>query len=334
MRLIICLYIITALFSCSQKKPDVSNIKINLTTHRFEKDLFALDTNNITWQLDQMLAKYPSFEETFLSDILNTDPKWRADTASAYIKGFITAYRHVYDSSQKVFADFTPYENQIKSGLQYLNYYFPAYKAPKNIITYIGPIDGYGDILSDDALIIGLQAHMGSNFSMYRLPWVQEVYAAYITNRFEPAYIPINCMKIIVNDMYPEKNEDATMITQMVESGKRIFMLSKLLPEVPGHMLIGYTEKQLKDSYAHEAQVWQMLVQNNLLQSIDNNVIKNYIGESPKTQELGEGSPGNIGSFAGWQIIKKYMDKKPETSVSALLAIPADSIFTVAKYKP
>ena len=86
--------------------------------------------------------------------------------------------------------------------------------------------------------------------------------------------------------------------------------------------------------YAHEKAVWDLFVQNNFLQTIDNNIIKNYIGDGPKTQELGATSPGNIGSFAGWQIVKKYMSKNPKTSVKELMALDAESIFQGAKYKP
>ena len=335
MRLIISLLVISLFFSCSQKKiPDVSDIKIELSTHRFEKDLFALDTNNLAPQLDQLIARYPYFGENFLATILNTDPKWPQDSATLYVKGFITTYRPVYDSVEKLFADFSLYEKEIKKGLQFLKYYFPAYKTPHNIITYIGPLDGFGDILAEDALIVGLHHHLGKKFSLYSQTWVQDVYAGYISNRFEPGYIAINCMKNIVLDLYPEKNEDQSLIIQMVENGKRLFMLSKLLPAEPENKLIGYTEKQMKDSYAGEAIIWDLFIKNNLLQTIDNNIIKNYVGEGPKTQELGEGSPGNIGSFAGWQVVKKFMEKKPETTLADLMNTSAETIFEKAKYKP
>lgn len=336
MRLIVSLLLATLLFSCGQQKktPDVSDIRVDLTVHRFEKDLFSLDTNKLAPQLDQLIAKYPSFGENFLSTILNTDPHWSADSATAYVKGFITAYRNVYDSAERVFADFDPYVAEIKKGIRFLTYYFPNYKAPANIITYIGPLDGYGDILSEDALIIGLHHHIGKNFSMYNLPWVQQVYAGYISNRFEPAYIAVNCMKNIVLDIYPEKTEDQSLVIQMVENGKRLYVLSKLLPATEEYKLIGYTEDQLKKCYKNEAVIWNLFAQNNLLQVTDNNITKNYIGEGPKTQELGEESPGNIGSFAGWQIVKKYMNKYPETKLPQLLNTPAETIFQEAKYKP
>ena len=141
-------------------------------------------------------------------------------------------------------------------------------------------------------------------------------------------------MKNIVTDIYPEKNEDKTLVIQMVEKGKRLYMLSKLLPYTNENKLIGYTQTQLKDSYGHEAAIWNLFVQNNFLQTIDYNITKNYIGEGPKTPELGEASPGNIGSFAGWQIVKKYMDKFPETSLKKLMDMDAEKIFQEAKYKP
>ena len=90
----------------------------------------------------------------------------------------------------------------------------------------------------------------------------------------------------------------------------------------------------MKSCYKNEAVIWELFVQNDLLQSIDNNIIKNYVGEGPKTQELGEDSPGNIGSFVGWQIVKKYMDKNPSISLPQLMKTPAEELFQKAKYKP
>ncbi|HMJ46831.1 MAG TPA: hypothetical protein VK498_05845 [Ferruginibacter sp.] len=336
MRLIISLLLLSSFCSCRNDKniPDVSKINPVLSTRRFEKELFSIDTNKLSPQLDRLLARFPSFGENFLTTILNTDPKWPADSAAAYVNGFISTYRNVYDTAQLIFDDFSPYEKQIKESLRFVKYYFPEYKIPRTIITYIGPLDGFGDILDEDAFIIGLQHHLGKKFSGYQTAWLQETYPLYISNRFEPGTIVINCMKNIVNDMYPEKNEDKSLLIQMVEKGKRLYMLHKLIPDAEEYSLIGYSPLQLKESYQHEAIIWDMFIQNNLLQSIDNNVIKNYIGESPKTQELGEASPGNIGSFAGWQIVKKYMDKKTGTSLHELMGTDPEIIFQEAKYKP
>jgi len=195
MRSILAFLVLGALFtSCSSgdKIPDVSSIKVDLTTRHFEKDLFSLDTSHYPAQLDQLQAKYPSFGENFLTTILNCDPKWSADSTAGYVLGFVHAYKSLYDTAQIVFKDFAPYEKDIKQGLQFLKYYFPEYKAPNKIITYIGPVDGFGDILTDDAIIVGLHQHLGKNYSLYQSALVQETYPEYITNRFEPDYIAVN----------------------------------------------------------------------------------------------------------------------------------------------
>ena len=324
------------LFSCNngEKIPDVSNVKVQLSTQRFEQDLFRLDSNNFNNGLQQLIHKFPSFGPNYLYTILGADAKWTNDSTAAYVKGFVISYKKVFDSSQALFNNFLPYENEIRNGLQFVKYYFPNYKLPANIITYIGPLDGFGDILSDDGLVIGLQLHMGKNFSLYSSELVQQTYPDYISRRFEPGYITVNCLKNIMLDLYPEKLEEKSLVQQMVEKGKRLYLLSKFLPREEEYKLIGYTPTQLKDCYEHERNIWDLFIQNNLLQSIDDNVIKNYIGESPKTQELGDASPGNIGSFAGWQIVKKYMQKHEGLSLQKLMATDDDIIFQEAKYKP
>ena len=195
-------------------------------------------------------------------------------------------------------------------------------------------MDGYGDILDVDAFMVGLHQHLGSEYSLYKSALVRETYPEYISKRFEPGSIAVNCMKNVVLDMYPEKPDDKTLVAQMVEKGKRLYLLQKLVPFSKDHELIGYTELQLKQSKEREAAIWDLFVQNNLLQSIDNSVIKNYIGESPKTAELGEAAPGNIGSFAGWQIVQKFMSKFPKTTLQELMNTDAETLFSQAKYKP
>lgn len=328
------LSIFAASCNSGEKIPDVSNVKVSLSTQRFEKELFGLDSTNYTPALDKLLAAYPSFGENFLSMILGADPKWNTDSTAVYVKGFTAAYKNVYDTAMIVFKDFAPYEAEIKKGMQFVKHYFPNYKLPEKIITYIGPLNGYGDILSDDAIMVGLHLHLGSTFSMYSAELVQQTYPAYISNRFEPQYIAVNSLKNIVLDLYPEKMEDKPLVQQMVEKGKRLYLLHKFLPQTDEYKLIGYTAEQLKQAYQHEKEIWSMFAQNGSLQSIDENVIKNYIGEAPKTQELGDASPGNIGSFAGWQIVKKYMKENDKTTLQQLMAMDSDALFQAAKYKP
>ena len=58
------------------------------------------------------------------------------------------------------------------------------------------------------------------------------------------------------------------------------------------------------------------------------------MNEGPKTPALGNESPGFIGQFVGWQIVKKWMDKNEDISLDVLMKTNAKKIFNEAKYKP
>jgi hypothetical protein len=336
MRLLFCLLALFLLGSCDSenKQPDTSRVDITLKIDRFEKELFELDSSRFPRALDSLLGRYPGFSRDFMIDILGASPLWNGDSASLYLQGFIQAYRPIYDSSKLIFKDEGFFEKELLTPLKIFKLHFPDYKLPERIITYIGPLDGYGDVLTENAYLIGIHQHLGKNFSLYSQTWLNDTYPVYITERFEPATISVNCMKNLILDLYPDSSMEQKLMVQMVEQGKRLYLLSLMLPEKKEHLLIGYSEKQIQDCYQFEKNIWNLFIQNNFLQTLDVNIIKNYIGEAPKTQELGESAPGNIGSFAGWQIVKKFMKMNPDLSPKELMAMDCEEIFEKAKYKP
>ncbi len=321
--------------SCNDKDtPDVSKIKIDIKTQRFEKDFFSIDTNNVLPELEKLRLAYPVFINDFTGQILGFDNKTPPDSLSKYMKLFIKDYHFAKDSADKEFGDFSKYESEIKKGLQFVKHYFPAYNTPAKIITFIGPFDGYSDVLTTDALAVGLQLHLGKNFSFYQSTVGKDLFPDYIASKFEPEYISVNCLKNITDDMFPDKSIGKPLVEQMVEKGKRIYLLNKFLPDSDEHLKIGYTHQQLKDCYTNEAVIWNFFLTNNLLNNAEQNILKNYIGDSPKTQELGEGSPGNIGTFSGWQIVKKFMNEHSGVTLQQLMQMDAREIYSQSKYKP
>ena len=335
------------LFSCKSNKniPDVSGVKVNLESRRFEQDFFAMDTNNIASSIQKILKKYPRFTPDFIENIIGLDLDSLLIPLNAQgnaVRLFIKDYLPIKDSCDKIFRDFSKENDEIKQGLQFVKYYFPDYKLPKSVITFIGPVNAnfetsfgtQGDILTSEGLGIGLQLHLGKNFSFYRSAEGQEQYPDYLSNNFDPAHIPVNSMRNIVDDLFPDRSTGKPLIEQMVEKGKRLYLLTKFLPYTPEYLGIGYTEKQLKDCYTNEAVIWDFFLNNDLLNNAEQNIVKNYIGESPKTQEFGNDSPGNLGSFSGLQIVKKYMEKFPETKLIDLMNTAPREILSKSKYKP
>lgn len=341
-----CLYLFLAtaiLFSCKSKPgPDVSNIDVKLETVRFEKDFFSLDTNNLDNSLQQLFNRNRSFFPDYMQHILGISSIDSGGQALKAVRQFLHDYKPVYDSVNKTFSDLRNEEAEIKEALKHVKYYFPKYQLPAKLITFIGPMDaffeastgGSGDVITQEGLAIGLQLHLGKNFSMYTSEMGLALFPAYLSRKFSREYIAVNATRNIVDDIFPDQSSDKTLIEQMVEKGKRIYLLDRLMPGTPDTIKTGYTSKELEGCRQNEAFIWNYFVKNGLVYNNDPSIIKNYIGDSPNTPEFGEGSPGYIGLFVGWQIVKKFMEKNEDMPLQKLMAVAPRALFEQSKYRP
>ncbi|MEY3738756.1 MAG: hypothetical protein RL544_1534 [Bacteroidota bacterium] len=313
-----------------QKTPDVSAIDVPLTTIRFEQAFFAIDTLQLDPSLQKLAGQEHFFTQDFLYNILATTPQ----TAAKDVPQFMRAYQSMYKQVSTQFASLKTEEAAIKEGLQYVKYYFPDYKLPTKLITFIGPINSFGNIITIDALAVGLQMYLGKNDPIYLTEEGQNLYPVYVSRRFERAYMATNCMKNIIDDLYPLKDAGAPLCEQMVEAGKRLYFLKKVLPHEADSIVTGYTAAQLEGCYKSEKDIWSFFVQNNLLYEKDPSLIGDYMHDGPNTAVFGDSSPGFIGQFVGYRIVEAFLEKNKETSLDKLLKIPAKIIFEQAKYKP
>ncbi|MBG9375601.1 hypothetical protein I5907_05110 [Panacibacter sp. DH6] len=320
--------------SCKDEKhiPDVSAIKVELDVKRFDKDFFTLDTSNVPAALTRLHEKYPGFLYDYLYNILGIEPL--PDSVNKKVPRFIYDYQPIAKAVAEKFPAVEKIQKDVSRGFQFVKYYFPEYKLPKHLITFTGPVEGYANVLTNDGLAIGLQLYLGQDYPMYQTGYVRQVYAEYQSRRFEPAYIPVNCMKNIMDDLYPAPAPDQPLVYQMVEAGKRLYMLDMFLPETADTLKTGYTQQQLDGCYANEAGIWNFFLQNNMLYLTDAAQTREYVNDGPRTEVLGDSSPGFIGQFVGWQIVKKWMAQDDQRTLPLLLKTPAKQVFEEAKYKP
>jgi len=113
-------------------------------------------------------------------------------------------------------------------------------------------------------------------------------------------------------------------------------MLDHFLPDTPDSLKTFFTQRQLDWCRQNEGNIWGSILSNTPdLYTVDKERIQNYLGEAPFTQDMPhEESPGNIGQWVGWQIVKKYASEHPQTDFRQLLQTPAKKIFQEARYKP
>jgi hypothetical protein len=329
------------LFSCKNdtNAPDVSNIHVDIKLERFDRDFFAIDTNNILTGLNNLNEKYPVATPVFLQFVLGLDS---ANTIEG-VKSFLSLSNKLYDTVNTVFRSTDGLEKDFKKAFQYIKYYFPNYTVPK-IATIAGPVDALAisdngptpDFLRPGLLGISLQFYLGKDFSVYSDPFfIENVAPAYRSRRFSKEYIIADAMQLIVSDLFPDKSSGKPLIEQMVEKGKQWYLLDKFLPTTPDSIKTGYTQQQLDWCIENEGMIWTYIVKNEDLQSLNPSVLQIYIGESPFTQGFPpDYSPGNIGQWIGWQFIKKFVEKNPDIKPEEIMQATAEQIITEAKYKP
>ena len=329
------------IISCNNdgKGPDVSGIKVDITIQRFDRDFFNIDTLATGKSVSNLKIKYPTLLPIFLKNIIGVE----SENDEKGIKNYLRLNRPVFDSAEKEFKN----TDEIKSGLEdafrHVKYYFPDYKIPK-VYTTVGPIDvlakmSNGDytpnFLGPDFLSISQQFYLGADFSIYSSQFFMDnVAPGYRSRRFEKKYIVPDAMKLIVDDVFPEKSTGRPLIEQIIEKGKQWYLLDRFLPKMPDSLKTGYTQKQLEWCKENEGLIWNYIKQNENPYSIEPIVIQTYLGESPYTQGMPESSPGNIGQWVGLQIVKKFADSKPGIHPGDVMKTDPGKILEEAKYKP
>lgn len=328
------LLIIFSIGCTSSKDPDVSKIKVDIPIERFDKSFFSIDTNNTAAGLKELMKEHPDFYSDFMQQILGVSGSDTNKVTLDVSKIFIRGYSPIYQSLSKQYSNVSWLQKDIQKAFQYVKYYFPDYKTSK-IILFLGPLDAPGVALTGSGIAVGLHQFGGKDFSAYQSMEAQQLFPSYISRRFESQYIVVNCMKAVIEDIYPDRSGAKGLVEQMIEKGKQWWLLDKFLPATPDSLKTGFTKQQLDWCEANEGLVWNdIIVTQKDLYTKDPMAMQNYIGEAPFTQSLGPSSPGNIGQWIGWQIVKKFADKNSSMSVSDVLKTDARKILEEAKYKP
>lgn len=231
--------------------------------------------------------------------------------------------------TKKVFGDGSALENEFRAAFANLKYYYPDFTPPV-IKTLITGLDT--DLfVSDSLILVSLDFFLGEN-AKYR-PKTYD----YLMRRYDPHDIVPSCLLIYGIDPRINKTDlkDRTMLADMVAYGKSFYFAKHMVPCTPDSILIWYTGKEIEGAKANEDLIWARFLEDRVLFSTNVLDKKNYLGDRPATIQVGEKCPGRIGQWVGWQIVKAYMERNPETSLQQLMSIDdAQALFRQANYKP
>jgi uncharacterized protein YjaZ len=81
--------------------------------------------------------------------------------------------------------------------------------------------------------------------------------------------------------------------------------------------------------------MWVYLIENDLLFSSDNFVIRKLTGEAPFTSYFTNESPGRAAIWIGYKIVESYMTKNRDISLDEMMKnTDVQAILDKAKYNP
>lgn len=336
--IIICLLSVffSGCSSCHQndniKKPKLNktqetNIRnVHISIFRYEKTLFSLNVNNLEQGVASLYGKVP--------ENLISKNSWKNPQMMSALKGYLTdpIIKDIYKTAIQQYPNMNDVEQQLNAAFKIYLSHFPASSVPQ-IYTVVPGLDfsspsvyGY-----ENYLFINLDMYLGPNFKYYTSAGMPK----FISARCDKKYIATDCFtKGIVYKHLPDRTL-LTVLDNMIYEGKKIYFTHIMFPDVSEQDLLGYSAEKYQWIVKREADVWQYLVEKNILYSKDDDNIRKFIEETPFTPSFGNDSPGRVGVFIGWKIVKNYMDNHSNTSLDELMQnTDAQQILTDAYYKP
>ncbi len=323
----ILLYILLFIVSCKndRRKADVFATKVNIVADRFENDLADHCGDILLLQ-----HKYGSFFDLFNYQMLRIGTP---DTL--LLKTRLCDFVHdadisiIYADERKMYAELSGLNEELSDAFSHYRYYFPGKVIPR-VITFISGFN-YAIVSADSILGIGLDMYLGSDSKYY--PSLEM--PMYKIRKMSREYIVADAVRGWAQSEWEPDPSKSDFISEMVNLGKIQYFIDFMIPEVNDTIKFGYTQKQLEWCNSNEQMIWSFFIEHKLLFSTEASLTGKFVNDGPSTNGFPKESPGNLGAWIGYRIVKAYMNKHSEISLSQLMdENDTRKIFRESGYKP
>ncbi len=312
----IAFFLLLFVMSCdeeSRTQKEIAAIEVSLNIDRFDQVFASAKPED----LPQLKAVYP-----FMFSDRYADSLWvnrMTDSLQQQLSSAVTT----------VFGDFTEEEGELEQLFQHLHYYFPETKDPR-IITVTSEVDYRNKVIVTDTIVlIALDTYLGEDHEFYG--GIQK----YLRQNFKKDQIlPDMAQEYAKKYAYQAKTK--TLLEEMIYHGKLLYVTDRVIPFKPEELRIGYSKEQLAWAQENESEIWRYFVDRELLFSTDSKLPARFINPAPFSKfylELDGESPGRLGQYIGWQIVRAYMDKTDST-LKRMLITDGETIFKDSNFKP
>ncbi len=310
--------------------PDVSGIEADIAIRRFEQGLFGLDTSRMAAGLAGLGEAYPEFSPLFFEQVLGVSPE---DTAFA--RGFIThpAMRRLYDTCQVLYGNMADIETELEEAFRFFRHYFPEEAMP-TVTTFISEYTVAAFVYGENDLAIGLDLFLGEAYPYRQIGPGNPAFSEYLTRTFNRSHLASKAIQALADGLAgpPPGNR---LLDMMVHNGKKLYTLDLLLPYSPDSVKLEITPGQVAWLQDNELEMWAHFLKEDLLYSANWQDIRKLVEYSPHSPGMPPEAPGRTANWLGWQIVKAYMKRHPETSLPQLFSLnDAQAFLEASGYKP
>ena len=309
--------LLVVILSCNKEnrlEQNIDKINTDITVERFDR-LFA---NVEIDALSKLKQDYP-----FMFAKKYSDSFWIAQKKDSL-------QRELFLEVEKAFPDFEDVELEIESLFNHLKYYFPEFKLPR-VITTTSMVDYRNKvILTDTIVLLSIDTYLGSQHKFYA--GIQK----YIASNLRKEQIVVDLSGAYA-EKYIYQSPRKTLLDEIIYYGKVLYFNDLMIPFKSESERIGYTDEELKWAQANESYIWRYFVERELLYSTDSKLPNRFINPAPFTkfylEEIDSESPGRLGQYMGWQIVRAYMENN-DVTLKELLVNSSEAIFNNSKFKP
>jgi hypothetical protein len=293
---------------------NVSAIKDEIPVVRYENELFARGPQPDSVSLAGLHARYPEFTDLFSYRIVRIGTL-NDTTGRRMIHEFLTdsAIRLSRQKIEKLYPDQSAFEKELVRAFKHFRYYFPEKPVP---VIYTC-ISGFNEpvFISGKMLGISLDKYLGPGCEFYSLLGIPQ----YKQRKMKPEMIAGDVIQAWVKSVFPISREATTLCDNMVYEGKILCFMQALSPEMADTLLFEFSPGQLQWCKTNESQMWNYLIEHQLLFSTRQMDIVRYINDGPTTNGFPAESPGRTGTWLGWNIVRHYMKRHPEVTLPELM---------------
>ena len=311
------LALISLLLGCesnSKLEKEISKITVQPSFERFDQQFPRLNDD----KLKALKTSYP-----FLFSTKYDDAFWiKKSNDSLEIR--------LANEVNKTFNQTEVWKTDVINLFKHLKYYYPNFKSPR-VISLVSGVDYRNKtIVTDSIVLLALDNYLGADHEFY-----QNI-SAYISSSMQKEFV-VSDLASSYAKKYTSQPRTKTFLEEMIYRGKLLAFKDKMIPFTADSLKIKYSEEQLNWAVQNESQVWRYFIDKQLLFSSDPSLLPRFINPAPFSKfylDLDNTSPGRIGEFIGWQIVKSFLEKNNEVTFQNFLAMNAEEIYNKSGYKP